>query len=88
MSNWEKPNFGDHDRKHFDFAKFSAFTDQLIQDEEEIRAAAQLEPYSPPKRPEAVVETPEILTREQKLERAASFMADLNLGAIPLPRAS
>lgn len=74
MPGWEKPNFGEPDRAHFDFDKFSAFELELEQEVAQLSAAAGIEPYSPP--PKVEKEPPAPSERELMLSRTAAFLAD------------
>ncbi|MBA3758245.1 hypothetical protein H0X10_01265 [Candidatus Saccharibacteria bacterium] len=77
MSAWEKPDFGEPDRAHFEFEKFTSFGQELEQEVAELRAAVGSEPYvGRPK--EAKV--PELLSeRQQKIADASTFLSTLDL---------
>lgn len=76
MSAEDFPDFGGHDRAHFDFEAFSIHEKQLEEDMAELRAITGSEPYTPPPRAEKVAE-PEP-SRSDKLDSAAKFLASLD----------
>ena len=76
MSNWEKPDFGQPDRAHFNFEEFIAFGQSLEHEVAEFRTMVGSEPYTPPPKAE---QTPKQMSeREQKLANAASFLNTLD----------
>lgn len=76
MSAEDFPDFGGHDRAHFDFEAFVVHEKQLEEDVAEMRAITGSEPYIPPPKPEKLSE-PEP-SRADKVDSAAKFLASLD----------
>lgn len=74
---WNPPDYGNADRAHFDFQRFEQDQQALAEEVAVLRTQLGSEPYKPqPRQAEAATETEP--TRQDKMTRAAGFLASMD----------
>lgn len=74
---WTPPDYGNADRAHFDFQQFEQDQQALAEEVAALRTQLGTEPYTPqPRQAETAIDTGP--TRQDKMERAADFLASID----------